>query len=53
MALILPATWSVDFTLVDERKMNKMQKLSYGLGDLISKLWLGDDEMSIKTYIQI
>ena len=30
-----------------------MQKESYELGVLISKLQLGDDEMSIETYIQM
>ena len=30
-----------------------MQKEPYGLGILISKLQLGDDEMSIETYIHI
>jgi hypothetical protein len=29
-----------------------MQEKSYELGDLISKLRLGDDDMSIDTYIQ-
>ena len=30
-----------------------MQEESNELGALISKLWLGDDEMSIETYIQM
>jgi hypothetical protein len=30
-----------------------MQEKSYELGALISKLWLGDDEMPIETYIQM
>jgi hypothetical protein len=42
-----------DFALVDERERNRMQKESDELGALISKLQLGDDEMSIETYIQI
>ena len=46
-------TWNVDFALVDEREKNRMQEESYKLGALISKLRLGDDEMSIKTYIQM
>ena len=48
---ILPTIWNVDFALVGEREKNRMQEESYELGALISKLWLGDDEMSIKTYI--
>ena len=51
MACILPATYNVDFALVDEREKNRMQENSYELGALISKLRLGDDEMSIETYI--
>ena len=51
MALILPTTWNVDFALVDEREKNRMREKSYELGALISKLRLGDDEMSIETYI--
>jgi hypothetical protein len=39
--------------LVDERGENRMQKESYELGALISKLQLDDDEMPIETYIQI
>ena len=39
MARISPATWNVDFALVDE------------LGALISKLRSGDNEMLVKTYI--
>ena len=52
MARILHATWNIDFALVDEREKSIMQE-SNELGTLISKLWLGDDEMSIETYIQI
>jgi hypothetical protein len=47
------ATWIVDFALVDEREKNRLQEELDELGALISKLQLGDDEMSIKTYIQI
>ena len=43
IARILPATWNVDFALVDERKKNRMQIESDKLGALISKLQLGDD----------
>ena len=51
MARISPATWNVDFALVDdEREKNKMQKESDGLGALVSMLQLGDDKMSIETY---
>ena len=53
MARILLATWNVDFALVDEREKNKMREESDELGALISKLRLGDDEMSIETYIQM
>ena len=53
MAHILLATWNVDFALVEEREKNRMQKESDELGALISKLQLDDDEMSIKTYIQM
>jgi hypothetical protein len=53
MARILPVTWNVDFALVDEREKNRMREESEELGALISKLRLGDDEMSIETYIQI
>jgi hypothetical protein len=48
---ILPTTWNVDFALVDEREKNKMQEDPYELVALNSKLRLGDDEMSIETYI--
>jgi hypothetical protein len=41
------------FALVDEREKNRMQEESHELGALISKLRLSDDEMSIKTYIQM
>jgi hypothetical protein len=51
MARILCTTWNVYFALVDEREKNRMQENSYELGALISKLRLGEDEMSIKTYI--
>ena len=53
MTRILPATWNVDFALVDEREKNRMREESHELGALISKLRLGDDEMSIETYIQM
>jgi hypothetical protein len=53
MACILPATWNVDFALVDEREKNRMQEESDELGALILKLWLGDDEMSFETYIHM
>ena len=53
MVCILRATWNVDFALVDEREKNRMQEESHELGALISKLRLGDDEMSIETYIQM
>ena len=39
--------------MVDERDKSKMQNELDELGDLISKLQLGDDEMSIETYIQM
>ena len=42
-----------DFALVDERKKNRMREDSDELRALISKLRLGDDEMSVKTYIQM
>jgi hypothetical protein len=50
MARILPTTWNVDFALVDEREKNRMREESYEVGALISKLRLGDDEISIETY---
>jgi cell division protein FtsB len=53
MACILPATWNVDFAVVDERENNRLQEESDELGALISKLRMGDDEMSIETYIQM
>jgi hypothetical protein len=53
MVHILPTTWNVDFALVDEREKNRMKAKSYELGALITKLRLGDDEMSIETYIQM
>jgi hypothetical protein len=52
MARILPTTWDVDFSLVDEREKNRMQEESHELGALISKLRLGDYEMSFKTNIR-
>ena len=51
--LYSPIQWNVDFALVDEREKNKMREESHELGALISKLRLGDDNMLIKTYIQI
>jgi hypothetical protein len=53
MVHILPTTWNVDFALVNEREKNRMEAKSYELGALITKLRLGDDEMSIETYIQM
>ena len=53
MARILPITWNVYFALVDEREKNRMREESYELGALISMLQLGDDEMSIETYIHM
>ena len=53
MARILLATWNVDFALADEKGKNRMQAILDDLGALISKLRLGDDEMSIETYIQM
>jgi hypothetical protein len=53
MARILPTIWNVDFALVDEREKNRMREESDELGALILKLQLGDDEMSIETYIQM
>ena len=53
MARMLPAPWNVDFALVDKREKNKMQEELDELGALISKLRLGDEEMSIETYIQM
>jgi hypothetical protein len=38
MACILPATWNVDFALVDEKEKNRMQEESDELGALILKL---------------
>jgi hypothetical protein len=48
---ILPTTWFVDFVLVDEMGMNRLQEESDEFGALISKLRVGDDEMSIETCI--
>ena len=48
-----PTKYNIDFALVDGRLEIRMQKESYELGVLISKLQLGDDEMSIETYIQM
>ena len=53
VARILCAIWSVDFALVDERGKSRMQEKLDEVGALISKLRLGDDEMSIETYIQM
>jgi hypothetical protein len=53
MARILPVTWNVDFALVDEREKNRMREESEEFSALISKLRLGDDEMSIETYIHM
>jgi hypothetical protein len=53
MACILPATWNVDFALVDEREKNRMREKLNELGALISKLQLGDDATSIETYIKM
>ena len=53
MTRIFLATWNVDFALVDEREKNGMQNESDELGVVISKLQLGDDEMSIETYIHM
>ena len=53
MAHILPATWNVDFALVDEREKNRLQEELDELGALVSKLRLGNDKMSIETYIQM
>ena len=44
---------NVHFALVDEMEKNKMQEEVDELGALISNLRLGDDEMSIETYIQM
>ena len=44
LAHILPATWNLDFSLVDEREKNIMREDSHILGALISKLRLDDDE---------
>ena len=49
---ILHATRIVNFALVDEWEKNRVQKEFDELGALNSKLRLGDDEMSNKTYIQ-
>jgi hypothetical protein len=51
MARILPTTWNVDFALVHERGENRMQEKLDELGACC--LQLGDDEMSIHTYIQM
>ena len=42
-----------DFALVDEREKNRMRKDLDELGALISKLRLGDHEMSIETYMHM
>ena len=49
MVRILLATQNVDFALVDERGDNRLHEELVELGALISKLQLGDDEMSIET----
>ena len=41
------------FALVDEWEENRMQEESDELATFISKLSLGDVEMSIETYIQM
>jgi hypothetical protein len=48
MTCILPTTWNVDFALADEREKNRMREKSDEHGALISKLQLGDDEMSMR-----
>ena len=48
---ILLATQNVHFALVDEKEKNIMHEGSNELGALISKLRLGDEDMSIETYI--
>ena len=53
VACILPATCNVDFALVDEMEKNRMQEELDELGALLSKLQLGDDEMSIESYIHM
>ena len=53
MAHIVLAICNVDYSLVDEKKKNGMLEKSDEFGALISKLRLDDDEMSIRTYIQI
>jgi hypothetical protein len=53
MAHILLTTWNVDFSLVDKRGKNILQEESNEHGALISKLRLGDDEMSIEIYIHM
>jgi hypothetical protein len=53
MARTSLATWNVDYALLDERKKNRMQEELNELGAMISKLRLGDDEMSNETYIHI
>jgi hypothetical protein len=53
MAPTLPTTWNVDFALVDEKEKNRMREELDELDAMISKLRLGDDEMSIETYIHM
>ena len=53
MARILPATWNVDFALVNEKKVNRIQEEWNEFGALISNLRLGDDEISIETCTQM
>jgi hypothetical protein len=48
-----PLQWNVDFALVDERENNRMREESHELGILISRLQLGDDEISFETYIHM
>lgn len=52
MARILPATYYVDFSVIDEKDKTKIQEEWNEFGALISMLWSGDDAMSIETYIQ-
>jgi hypothetical protein len=41
------------FSLVDEMENNRMREESHELGIMTSKLELGDDEISFKTYIHM
>ena len=38
MTCILPTTWNIDFSLVDEKEKNRMREKSHELAALISKL---------------